>query len=64
MDPVPLQKNLVDRFKDKTMAVIGYEMDQVDGSRVLKYCDLIIDHYFIRNSYYNIYYNHTIYLGC
>ena len=29
MDPVPLQKNLVDRFKDKTMAVIGYEMDQV-----------------------------------
>ena len=47
MDPVPLQKNLVDRFKDKTMAVIGYEMDQVDGSRVLKYCDLIIDHYLI-----------------
>ena len=29
MDPVPLEKNLVDRFKDKTMAVIGYEMDQV-----------------------------------
>ena len=47
MDPVPLQKNLVDRFKDKTMAVIGYEMDQVNGSRVLKYCDLIIDHYFV-----------------
>ena len=46
MDPVPLQKNLVDRFKDKTMAVIGYEMDQVDGSRVLKYCDLIKDYYF------------------
>ena len=47
MDPVPLEKNLVDRFKDKTMAVIGYEMDQVDGSRVLKHCDLIIDYHFV-----------------
>ena len=29
MDPVPLEKSLVDRFKDKTMAIIGYETDQV-----------------------------------
>ena len=30
MDPVPLEKSLVDRFKDKTMAIIGYETDQVE----------------------------------
>ena len=29
MDPVPLNKQLVERFKDKTMAVVGYETDQV-----------------------------------
>ena len=29
MDSVPLKKQLVERFKDKTMAVIGYETDQV-----------------------------------
>ena len=29
MDPVPLEKKLVERFKDKTMAVVGYETDQV-----------------------------------
>ena len=30
MDPVPLEKSLVNRFKDKTMAIIGYETDQVE----------------------------------
>ena len=29
MDPVPLDKDLVERFDDKTMAVVGYETDQV-----------------------------------
>ena len=29
MDPVPLDPNLVSRFKDKTMAIVGYESDQV-----------------------------------
>ena len=29
MDPVPLDANLVSRFKDKTMAIVGYESDQV-----------------------------------
>ena len=29
MDPVPLDKDLVARFKDKTMAIVGYETDQV-----------------------------------
>ena len=29
MDPVPLKKQLVERFKDQTMAVVGYETDQV-----------------------------------
>merc|ERR1719357_2083992 len=29
MDPVPLDKDLVSRFQGKTMAVIGYESDQV-----------------------------------
>ena len=36
MDPVPLEKSLVDRFKDKTMAVIGYETDQVNITCFLK----------------------------
>ena len=36
MDPVPLEKSLVDRFKDKTMAVIGYETDQVNITFFLK----------------------------
>ena len=29
MDPVPLDKEIVDKFHGKTMAVIGYETDQV-----------------------------------
>eukprot|EP00501_MAST-03F_sp_TOSAG23-6_P000551 GSMAST32.ASY1.ANO1.572.1 assembled CDS len=29
MDPVPLDKALVERFKGKTMAIVGYEQDQV-----------------------------------
>ena len=29
MDPVPLDAELIARFKDKTMAVVGYESDQV-----------------------------------
>ena len=29
MDPVPLDKDLVSRFQGKTMAVVGYESDQV-----------------------------------
>lgn len=29
MDPVPLDADLVARFKDKTMAIVGYESDQV-----------------------------------
>ena len=29
MDPVALDKDLVARFKNKTMAVVGYETDQV-----------------------------------
>ena len=29
MNPVPLDKDLVARFKDKTMAIVGYETDQV-----------------------------------
>ena len=28
MDPVPLDPDLVARFKDKTMAIVGYESDQ------------------------------------
>ena len=28
MDPVPLDAELVQRFKDKTMAIVGYETDQ------------------------------------
>merc|ERR1719369_1390948 len=29
MDPVPLDEKLVERFAGKTMAIIGYETDQV-----------------------------------
>ena len=29
MDPVPLDKAVVDKFKGKIMAVVGYETDQV-----------------------------------
>merc|ERR1719414_1300819 len=29
MDPVPLDKDLVSRFAGKTMAIVGYETDQV-----------------------------------
>ena len=29
MDPVPLDKDLVERFNGKAMAVVGYETDQV-----------------------------------
>ena len=31
MDPVPLDDALIARFKDKTMAIVGYESDQVHG---------------------------------
>ena len=29
MDPVPMEKDLVARFQGKTMAIVGYESDQV-----------------------------------
>ena len=29
MDPVPLDKKLVEQFNDRTMAIVGYETDQV-----------------------------------
>ena len=29
MDPVALDKGLVERFGEKTMAIVGYETDQV-----------------------------------
>ena len=29
MDPVPMDKDLVARFQGKTMAIVGYESDQV-----------------------------------
>ena len=29
MDPVPLDKDIVDKFSGKIMAVVGYETDQV-----------------------------------
>ena len=29
MDAVPIDPDLVARFKDKTMAIVGYESDQV-----------------------------------
>ena len=29
MDPVPMDKDLVARFQGKTMAIVGYETDQV-----------------------------------
>ena len=29
MDPVPLDTDLVSRFEGKTMAIVGYETDQV-----------------------------------
>ena len=29
MDSVPIDPDLVARFKDKTMAIVGYESDQV-----------------------------------
>ena len=33
MDPVPLDAELVERFKDKTMAIVGYETDQAMSFR-------------------------------
>ena len=38
MDPVPLKKQLVERFKDQTMAVVGYETDQVFYSYISISC--------------------------
>ena len=35
MDPVPLDAELVSRFKDKTMAIVGYETDQAS---ILTFC--------------------------
>jgi hypothetical protein len=29
MDPVPLPQHIIDRFTNKTMAIVGYEVDQV-----------------------------------
>ncbi|CAB9505419.1 Stress up-regulated Nod 19 [Seminavis robusta] len=29
MDPVPIPQNIVDRFRNQTMAIVGYEVDQV-----------------------------------
>ena len=29
MDPIPLDADIVARFKDKTMAIVGYESNQV-----------------------------------
>jgi len=29
MDPVPLDKEIIDKFKGKTLAIVGYETDQV-----------------------------------
>ena len=31
MDPVPLDKDVIDKFSGKIMAVVGYETDQVNG---------------------------------
>ena len=30
MDPVPLDKDIVEKFNGKTLAVVGYETDQVN----------------------------------
>ena len=35
MDPIPLDADLVNRFKDKTMAVVGYETNQVIIHQIL-----------------------------
>ena len=37
MDPVPLDKDIVEKFKGKTMAVVGYETDQVNIKSLLKW---------------------------
>ena len=29
MDPVPLDQDIIDQFKGKTLAIVGYETDQV-----------------------------------
>ena len=29
MDPVPLDAKLVEKFRDKVMAIVGFEVDQV-----------------------------------
>ena len=29
MDPVPLEQAVIDKFKGKTLAIVGYETDQV-----------------------------------
>ena len=47
MDPVPLDPELVARFKDKTMAIVGYETDQAISYKQLilsplYYCKLTI----------------------
>jgi hypothetical protein len=31
MDPVPLDSQLVDRFRGKVMAIVGFEADQVSN---------------------------------
>ena len=37
MDPIPLDADLVNRFKDKTMAVVGYETNQAIIYQILAY---------------------------
>ena len=34
MDSVPIDPDLVARFKDKTMAIVGYESDQVYREKI------------------------------
>ena len=40
MDPIPLDADIVARFKDKTMAIVGYESNQVHLN--LDFCALEI----------------------
>ena len=36
MDPVPLDKDIVDKFSGKIMAVVGYETDQVSTNEKIQ----------------------------
>ena len=37
MDSVPIDPDLVARFKDKTMAIVGYESDQVLTTNMISF---------------------------